>query len=108
MKNCAICHVLLKECDDNNNYDKYQFFKCENNHYSLIYHNNEKQSDLCVYGKYTIQRIYHKKELKTINLYLPFIEGLHGCISYNSNDIRFDPLKPDNILNKLKTIVVFS
>lgn len=78
---------------------RYQIvFECSNQiRYEIFTYNN----------KYRIGRHYQNGKIVKYDLYFPAQSFRESCITYNK-DIDFDPLNPEKIINKLKTILVFS
>lgn len=108
--NCPICD---KKCSRVNNQNGAMIFldafRCSDHYYANV----EPYSDLInwevfTYGKYKISRQYEDKVITKYSLYFPMIKDFGNCLKYAAEDINFDPQHPENVLNKLKTIVNFS
>lgn len=83
--------------------------ECSNHYYANIESYTGLVSwEIFTYGKYKIARQYTGGVITEYSLHFPMIRRFGNCLRYKAEEIDFDPKNPENVLNKLKMITVFS
>lgn len=106
--NCKICDKPLFHKGVLNIHGGINQFKCEENHFTINRTKfGETASEVFKYGKYKVIAWFYLNEIIEYGLYYPTNEG-KGQLCLSADKVQFDPKNPENILNKLKMMVVFS
>lgn len=106
--NCKICDAPLIDKGKLDWRGVHQY-RCPTDHFI---HNGDESGETVTetfkYGKYKVITWYYQNEIIEYGLYHPYVEGRGSQLCLSAYKVKFDPKNPENIINKLKTIVNFS